>query len=131
MDECVPDCPPSRLADDHRPGAELTDRYARMNCGGESSQRKDHGVGAGAKIDDAVLAGGVGDRGTNFFDQKIARRFDGHAGQDGLGRVLHRFGNRGLRIARGWAGRATTRSRTSQFSTNAWRLLSSWRDQEL
>ena len=69
--------------------------------GAESGQRERDRVGAGPQVDDAVLAGAVGDGGTDFFDQRVARRFDGHARQHGAGRVLDDAGDGGLGECRG------------------------------
>ena len=44
----------------------------------------------GQQIDDAVLPGAVGHGGADFFNQRRARRFDGHARQHGAGRSLSR-----------------------------------------
>ena len=56
--------------------------------GAEAGQRERHGVGARPQIDDAVLAGAVGDGGADFLDQHRAGRFDGDAGQHGAGASL-------------------------------------------
>ena len=52
-------------------------------------QRERHGVGAGTKIDDGVAARAVGHRAPHLFDQRGARRLDGHAGHHGARRILH------------------------------------------
>ena len=61
--------------------------------GVEARQRKRHGVGSGPQIDDAVLALGIGDRGSYFLDQDRARRFDGDTGQNGAGRIFDDAGD--------------------------------------
>ena len=45
-------------------------------------QRERDGVGAGPQIDDAVLAGAVGDGRSDLLDQRVARRFDRDAWQN-------------------------------------------------
>ena len=40
----------------------------------EPSQRERHGIGPSAQIDDLISAGAVGDGGTNFLDEHVARR---------------------------------------------------------
>ena len=45
-------------------------------------QREGQRVCAGPQIDDAVLPGAVGHDRANLFDQRRARRFDGHARKD-------------------------------------------------
>ena len=49
--------------------------------GAEARQREGNGVGAGQKIDDAVLAGIVADDRADLFNQDRARGFDRDAGQ--------------------------------------------------
>ena len=60
-------------------------------------RRERHGVGAGAQVLDAVLAGVIGHRRPHFFDQRRAGRFDGHARQHRTRRVAYDAGDRGLR----------------------------------
>ena len=62
--------------------------------GAEPGQRERDGVGSGRQVDDAVLTGAVGHHRSNFFDERRARRFDGHAGQHGPGCVFHGAGDR-------------------------------------
>ena len=81
----------------NEPVSSMPSRLTRAEAG----QRERHGVGAGAQIDDAVLAGAVGDGRTRFLDERRARRFHGHARQHGAGRVLHDAGDRGLGKRRG------------------------------
>ena len=67
------------------PGVQLD---ALAPDGAETRQRERHRVGAGPQVDDLVPAVRVGDDGPDLFDERRARRFDGHAGQHGPGRIL-------------------------------------------
>src|SRR5207253_2197011 len=51
--------------------------------GAEPRQHERDGVLAGSEIDDAVLAGAVSDGGADTLDERRARRFHGHAWEDG------------------------------------------------
>ena len=62
----------------------------------EAGDRERDVVGAWAEIDDAVLAGAVGDGAAHAFDQRGAGGFHGHAGKRGARRVFHDTGNGGL-----------------------------------
>jgi hypothetical protein len=59
----------------------------------EARQRKGHRIGARPQIDDSILAGRIGHRGSHALDKRGARRFDGDSGQDGTGRVLDDAGD--------------------------------------
>ena len=61
--------------------------------GAEAGQAERDGVGARPQIDDTVLARTIGDGRSDFLDQHVARRFDGHAWQHGAGRVLDDAGD--------------------------------------
>ena len=66
--------------------------------GVEAGQRERDRVRAGSKIDDAVLAGAVGDGRPDLLDQCRAGGFDSDAGQHCARRVLDDAGDRGLRM---------------------------------
>ena len=68
--------------------------------GTEPGQRERHGIGAGPEIDDAVLAGGVGDDRPDLFNQDGAGGFHRHARQDAARGVPDDAGDRGLCIGR-------------------------------
>ena len=68
--------------------------------GGEARQRHRHRVGASPQVDDAVLAGGVGDDRPGLFNQCRAGGFHRDARQDRARGVLDDAGDRGLCISR-------------------------------
>ena len=59
-------------------------------------KRKRDGVGAGTQIEDLVLSLCVSGRGAHLLDERGARDFDGHAGQDGATCVFDDARNRTL-----------------------------------
>jgi len=65
---------------------------------GEAGDRERQAVGAGFQIDDAVLAAPIRHDGARLLDERRARRFDVHAGQDGAGRIADGAGD-------GWLGK--------------------------
>ena len=65
---------------------------------GESGEHERQAVAAGFQIDDAVLAAPIRDDGARLLDERRARRFDVHAGQDGAGRIADDAGD-------GWLGK--------------------------
>ena len=87
--------------------------------GSESGERERDGVGARPQVDDAVLAGAVGDRRPGFLDQRRAGRFDGDAGKHRAGDILHVARKRRLGVRRSGQqqndSRKNPRSRESQY----------------
>ena len=63
----------------------------------ETGQRERHGVGAGTKIDDAILTGVVADDRAVLLDQDGTGRFNRDARQHRAGRILDDAGDGGLR----------------------------------
>jgi hypothetical protein len=61
--------------------------------GTETRQCERHGIGARTQVDNPVLAGRVGDDGSDFFNQRGAGGFDRHAWQDAARSVLDDAGN--------------------------------------
>ena len=66
----------------------------------ETGQLECYGIAAGPEIDDAVLAGVVGDDRPDSFNQDGAGGFHSYTRQDSTRVVLDNAGDRGLRIGR-------------------------------
>ena len=64
---------------------------------GEPGQRERDRVATGRERLDAIAPAAVGDRGTDLFDERRARGFNGHARQHCAGRVLDLTRENGLR----------------------------------
>ena len=62
----------------------------------EPGQGEDDVVRPRREIDDAILARAVGHRRAALLDQRVARRFDGDARQEGAARVSHESGDAAL-----------------------------------
>ena len=67
----------------------------------EPGQRERHRIGAGAKVDDAVLAGAISDGAADFLDQHRAGDFDRDTREHGPRRIPDDAGDRGLSKRRG------------------------------